>query len=78
MTDILKPWYAVATLPASKYEVAQSEKGQEAFVTLEKRFQRLGADIKPVADDEIYEVVRARLFDFITPPDDPDHPKKVA
>ena len=68
----------VATLPASKYEVAQSEKGQEAFVTLEKRFQRLGADIKPVADDEIYEVVRARLFESITPPDDPDHPKKVA
>ena len=68
----------VATLPASKYEVAQSEKGQEAFVTLEKRFQRLGADVKPVADDEIYEVVRARLFESITPPDDPDHPKKVA
>jgi len=68
----------VATLPASKYEVAQSEKGQEAFVTLEKRFQRLGADIKPVADDEIYEVVRARLFDSITSPDDPDYPKKVA
>jgi hypothetical protein len=39
----------VATLPASKYEVAQSEKGQEAFMTLEKRFQRLGADVKPVA-----------------------------
>jgi len=29
----------VATLPASKYEVAQSEKGQEAFITLEKRFR---------------------------------------
>jgi hypothetical protein len=43
----------VATLPASKYEVAQSEKGQEAFVTLEKRFQRLGTDVKPVADEEI-------------------------
>ncbi len=55
----------VATLPASKFEVAQSEKGQEAFVTLEKRFQRLGADIKPVADEEIYEVVRARLFESI-------------
>lgn len=55
----------VATLPASKFEVAQSEKGQEAFVTLEKRFQRLGADIKPVADDEIYEVVRRRLFETI-------------
>jgi hypothetical protein len=68
----------VATLPASKYEVAQSEKGQEAFVTLEKRFQRLGSDIKPVADDEIYAVVRARLFESITPPDEPDYPKKVA
>jgi len=68
----------VATLPASKYEVAQSEKGQEAFVTLEKRFQRLGADVKPVADDEIYEVVRARLFESITPPEEPDYPIKVA
>jgi hypothetical protein len=60
----------IATLPASKYEVAQSEKGQEAFVTLEKRFQRLGSDIKPVADDEIYEVVRARLFEPLTSPED--------
>lgn len=68
----------VATLPASKYEVAQSEKGQEAFVTLEKRFQRLGADVKPVADDEIYEVVRARLFESIAPPELADYPKKVA
>jgi len=68
----------VATLPASKYEVAQSEKGQVAFVTLEKRFQRLGADVRPVADDEIYEVVRARLFESITPPEEPDYPIKVA
>jgi hypothetical protein len=68
----------VATLPASKYEVAQSEKGQEAFITLEKRFQRLGADIKPVADDEIYEVVRARLFDSITPGDATEYPQEVA
>ncbi len=68
----------VATLPASKYEVAQSEKGQEAFVTLEKRFQRLGADVKPVADEEIYEVVRARLFESIAPESEPDYPKKVA
>ena len=68
----------VATLPASKYEVAQSEKGQEAFVTLEKRFQRLGADVKPVADEEIYEVVRARLFESIAPESEPNYPKKVA
>lgn len=68
----------IATLPASKYEVAQSEKGQEAFVTLEKRFQRLGADVKPVADEEIYDVVRARLFESIAPESEPDYPKKVA
>lgn len=68
----------VATLPASKAEVAQSEKGQEAFITLEKRFERLGADIKPIADDEIYEVVRARLFETVAPEDDPDYPEEVA
>jgi hypothetical protein len=68
----------VATLPASKLEVAQSEKGQEAFVTLEKRFQRLGADIKPVADEEIYDVVRARLFESITPRDQTEYPARVA
>lgn len=68
----------VATLPASKYEVAQSEAGQEAFVTLERRFQRLGSDVKPVGDDEIYEVVRARLFESVAPPDAPDYPQTVA
>ncbi len=68
----------VATLPASKYEVAQSEKGQEVFMALEKRFQRLGADVKPVADDEIYEVVRARLFESIAPGSEPDYPKRIA
>ncbi|MCS6774858.1 MAG: DUF499 domain-containing protein [Thermoflexales bacterium] len=68
----------VATLPASRLEVAQSEKGQEAFTTLEKRFRRLGADIKPVADEEIYEVVRARLFESVAPPTAPDAPAQVA
>lgn len=68
----------VATLPGSKYEVAQSEKGQEAFVTLEKRFQRLGADVKPVADWEIHEVIRARLFESIAPQSKRDYPAKVA
>ena len=68
----------VATLPASKFEVAQSEKGQEAFVTLEKRFQRLGADVKPVADEEIYDVVRARLFESIAPESEPTYPRTVA
>jgi len=68
----------VATLPASRLEVAQSEKGQEAFITLEKRFYRLGADVKPVADEEIYEVVRTRLFESIAPPNAVDTPQKVA
>ncbi len=68
----------IATLPGSKYEVAQSEKAQEAFVTLEKRFQRLGADVKPVGDREIHEVVRARLFESIAPQNEPDYPAKVA
>ncbi|MBI5653205.1 MAG: ATP-binding protein, partial [Chloroflexi bacterium] len=52
----------VATLPASHLEVAGSEKGQEILQGLEKRFGRMGADLKPVADDEIFEVVRRRLF----------------
>ncbi len=68
----------IATLPASKLEVAQSEKGQEAFTTLEKRFQRLGADIKPVADEEIYEVVRARLFESIGTEENPDYAHDIA
>jgi hypothetical protein len=55
----------VATLPASHLEVAGSEKGQEILTGLEKRFGRMSADIRPVADDEIYEVVRRRLFESV-------------
>lgn len=55
----------VATLPASHLEIASSEKGQEILQRLEKRFGRMGADIKPVADNEIYEVVRRRLFETV-------------
>ena len=47
-------------------------------MTLEKRFQRLGADVKPVADEEIYDVVRARLFESIAPESEPDYPNTVA
>jgi hypothetical protein len=68
----------VATLPASKMEVANSEKGQEAFTTLEKRFYRLGADVKLVDDDEIPEVVRRRLFETIAEKENADYPAKVA
>lgn len=55
----------VATLPASHLEVASSEKGQEILNALERRFGRMSADIKPVADEEIYEVVRRRLFETV-------------
>ena len=53
----------VATLPASHLEVSSPEKGQEILNRLERRFGRMGADRKPVADDEIYEVIRRRLFE---------------
>ncbi|MCU0784170.1 MAG: DUF499 domain-containing protein [Verrucomicrobia bacterium] len=58
----------VATLPASALEVSSSEKGQDILVRLEKRFGRMGADIKPVADEEIYQVVRRRLFEELGDP----------
>jgi hypothetical protein len=54
-----------ATLPASALEVSSSEKGQDILQRLEKRFGRMSADIKPVADEEIYEVVRRRLFETL-------------
>lgn len=65
----------VATLPASHLEIASSEKGQEILNRLERRFGRMSADIKPVADEEIYEVVRRRLFEMVG---DPDEHAKVA
>jgi hypothetical protein len=58
----------VATLPASALEVSSSEKGQDILVRLEKRFGRMSADIKPVADEEIYQVVRRRLFEELGDP----------
>jgi hypothetical protein len=64
-----------ATLPASGLEVSSSEKGQDILQRLEKRFGRMSADIKPVADEEIYEVVRRRLFETLG--DKEDH-KRVA
>ena len=61
----------VATLPASHIEVASSEKGEEILKRLEKRVGRMAADNTPVADNEIYEVVRRRLFDSLG--DSKDH-----
>lgn len=55
----------VATLPASYMEVASSERGQEILGSLERRFGRMSSDLRPVADEEIYEVVRRRLFESL-------------
>lgn len=56
----------ICTLPASAREVASSEIGQEILSALETRVVRIGSSVKPVDDEEIYEVVRRRLFDRIT------------
>jgi predicted AAA+ superfamily ATPase len=53
----------VATLPASVTEVASSPQAGQILTSLQNRLGRVGADTKPVADDEIYEVIRRRLFD---------------
>lgn len=56
---------AIVTLPASVGEVGNSMQAQEILSSLEKRVKRIGADTKPVADDEIYEVIRRRLFENV-------------
>ena len=53
----------ICTLPASATSVASSEIGQEILSALETRVIRVGSSVKPVDDEEIYEVVRRRLFD---------------
>jgi predicted AAA+ superfamily ATPase len=53
----------VATLPASATELAQSEKAAQILNILSNRLGRVGADTKPVDDEEIFEVIRARLFE---------------
>jgi hypothetical protein len=55
----------VATLPQSIVEVGNSDKAQTIFTSLSDRFSRVSADTKPVQDEEIYEVIRRRLFEDI-------------
>lgn len=55
----------VVTLPASPQEVGNTPEAQAILNSLQKRVSRVGADAQPVADDEIYEVIRRRLFDSI-------------
>lgn len=56
---------AVITLPASMQEVGNTPEAQSILTSLQKRVSRVGADTQPVADEEIYEVIRRRLFEDI-------------
>jgi len=55
----------VATLPASAAEVANSSMAVKILTSLENRLARVGADTKPVTQEEIFEVIRRRLFEQI-------------
>lgn len=55
----------VATLPASAMEVANSPGAADILSSLEGRLARVGADSKPVTQEEISEVIRRRLFETI-------------
>ena len=55
----------VITLPASEQEVGSSDQARHILNALENRLSRVGADTKPVAEGEIFEVVRRRLFETI-------------
>lgn len=56
---------AILTLPASPAEVGNTAQAHQILTSLEQRVRRVGADTKPVADEEIYEVIRRRLFEDI-------------
>jgi hypothetical protein len=53
----------IATLPMSAQELAASPNSAQILSALENRIIRLGSNMKPVEDDEIFEVVRRRLFE---------------
>lgn len=53
----------VATLPASEAEVANSPQAAQILQSLSNRLSRVGKDTKPVEDNEIFEVIRYRLFE---------------
>lgn len=59
----------ICTLPASATEVASSEIGQEILSALETRVVRVGSSVKPVDDEEVFEVVHRRLFDKMEKPE---------
>lgn len=53
----------IATLPASAQELAASPVSSQILTALENRITRVGANMKPVEDEEIFEVIRRRLFE---------------
>lgn len=53
----------VVTLPASATEIANSQQAVQILSSLSSRLSRVDSDTKPVADDEIYQVIRSRLFE---------------
>jgi hypothetical protein len=53
----------IATLPASVVEVGNSQRAADILTSLTSRLGRIGADTKPVADEEIFDVIRRRLFE---------------
>ncbi|MBU2648361.1 DUF499 domain-containing protein [bacterium] len=53
----------VASLPQSEAEMTNSQHTTQILTSLSARLGRVGADTKPVAEDEIYEVIRYRLFE---------------
>lgn len=59
----------VVTLPASPQEVGNTTQAHTILNSLQRRVSRVGADTQPVADDEIYEVIRRRLFEELGNPD---------
>jgi hypothetical protein len=63
----------VATLPASESEVATSEEGARILHSLSQRIARVGADTNPVEEEEIYELVKRRLFEDIGEKSQIDH-----
>ena len=65
----VKRCVAVITLPASVQEVANSPQAEAILQSLESRVARVGTNTKPVADEEIFEVIRHRLFEGIGVPE---------
>lgn len=65
----------IATLPSSYMEVGGDEElAQKILSALEARVIRVGSSVQPVQNEEIYEVIRRRLFESIG---DTDIIKKV-